>query len=290
MLPAACVQVCGNLPWPFRAAAPGCQGCSYNCATNVFSCSSCPCRCLGGLSDTPGDASGDGAPAGGDDDKEGHYKRGQPGDAHGNYDDKSDYTGDADDSYRRYADVDDGRSDGYPDRAGNTDYFRPDQGEGRRSYEYRGGSYTGQPDAAKYDADSHQRPYAGERDTMGSYAERPTQGSGASAYPSQKAVNGDASPPRQLGEHEGSKEHMKAHRRLASIPAQRPKYVEDMHSQVHSSSLWNPFDEQYVKSSGTGCPDGNGGCICGPPPLTVGANCATVRYNPFSNTFTCSAT
>lgn len=50
-----CLQVCGDLPWPFRASIGSCQQCGYDCVTGIFSCGSCTCRCSGhrGPSDGP---------------------------------------------------------------------------------------------------------------------------------------------------------------------------------------------------------------------------------------------
>jgi hypothetical protein len=38
-------QVCRNLPWPFRAIAGDCDGCTYDCSSGTFSCKSCNCKC-----------------------------------------------------------------------------------------------------------------------------------------------------------------------------------------------------------------------------------------------------
>lgn len=37
--------MCANQPWPFRAEVDGCEGCTYNCGTGTFTCTSCRCHC-----------------------------------------------------------------------------------------------------------------------------------------------------------------------------------------------------------------------------------------------------
>ena len=283
-------QVCNNQPWPFKANVEGCKGCTFNCATRQFTCTSCSCRCpqvSNAGYDQPDAQEGE-----------------QP------YQEQASYGGGLQGSFGEGLHGGKQNPEG-KHRVGEEDDAERSYSDGARAYDQEedGGAAT---PLEEQEEDRELRvplsqPIAPSKpvaprslgDVMHD-SSTTDQGAGARAH---RASRDTARPEGDATEAEALLREMEEEREERPAKPVAPKSLSDVmlgglgHAQVASAhnqhsvstaAAWHPL----VTAATTKQPDCSAGepqCTCDPLPLAVTAQCSLIVYDACTNTLKCSS-